>query len=112
MRHDFAGSYGLLAETFIRSQFARIGEPLCQFKPASGASAVTPAKEGKRMDLRTQKRSGNSGLLSRLSLPIFALIVTFIALFATASSYILIRVQNDHTLKMSEQSMKFVYRNM
>jgi two-component system sensor histidine kinase YesM len=59
-----------------------------------------------------QKRGGNSRLLSRLSLPIFVLIVTFIALFATAASYILIRVQNDHTLNMAEQSMKFVYRNV
>jgi len=58
------------------------------------------------------KRSGHSSLLSKLSLPIFALIVTFIALFATAASYILIRVQNDHTHKMAEQSMKFVYRNV
>ncbi|MFD0693904.1 sensor histidine kinase [Paenibacillus sp. GCM10027628] len=64
------------------------------------------------MTIRGQVRSGRSGLLSRLSLPIFALIVTFIALFATAASYILIRVQNDHTLKMAEQSMKFVYRNV
>lgn len=40
------------------------------------------------------------------------LIVAFIALFTTASSYILIRVQNDHALKMAEQSMKFVYRNV
>ncbi|MGO4495578.1 sensor histidine kinase [Paenibacillus sp. 2RAB27] len=59
-----------------------------------------------------RKRSRNSRLLTRLSLPIFVLIVTFIALFATAASYVLIRVQNDHTLKMAEQSMKFVYRNI
>ncbi|NOU85669.1 hypothetical protein GC102_07740 [Paenibacillus sp. LMG 31460] len=64
------------------------------------------------MAIQIQKRNGKSGLLSRLSLPIFVLIVTFIALFATAASYILIRVQNDHTLKMAEQSMKFVYRNI
>lgn len=64
------------------------------------------------MVIRFKKRSGHSGLLYRLSLPIFLLIVTFIALFATAASYILIRVQNDHTLKMAEQSTKFVYRNM
>lgn len=64
------------------------------------------------MPIRTRKRNTSSGLLSRLSLPIFALIVTFIALFATAASYILIRVQNDHTLKLAEQSMKFVYRNV
>ncbi|KIL38340.1 hypothetical protein SD70_27095 [Gordoniibacillus kamchatkensis] len=64
------------------------------------------------MVLRRRKRGGYSGLPSRLGLPIFALIVTFIALFATASSFILIRVQNDHTLKMAEQSMKFVYRNV
>ncbi|MEC0228504.1 cache domain-containing sensor histidine kinase [Paenibacillus alba] len=64
------------------------------------------------MAIRFKKRSGHSGLLSRLSLPIFVLIVTFIALFVTAASYILIRVQNDHTLKMAEQSMKFVYRNI
>ncbi|WP_391571388.1 sensor histidine kinase [Cohnella sp.] len=51
-------------------------------------------------------------LLSRLSLPIFALIVIIIAFFATAASYILIRVQNDHTLNMANQSMKFVYRNI
>ncbi|WP_171685128.1 cache domain-containing sensor histidine kinase [Paenibacillus planticolens] len=61
---------------------------------------------------RFRKRSGHARLLSRLSLPIFVLIVTFIALFATAASYILIRVQNDHTLKMAEQSTKFVYRNI
>ncbi|NIK78591.1 two-component system sensor histidine kinase YesM [Paenibacillus castaneae] len=61
---------------------------------------------------RLRKRRGNSGLLSRLNLPIFVLIVTFIALFATAASYILIRVQNVHTAKMAEQSMNFVYRNV
>ncbi|KRE48948.1 sensor histidine kinase [Paenibacillus sp. Soil724D2] len=64
------------------------------------------------MAIQIQKRKGKSGLLSRLGLPIFVLIVTFIALFATAASYILIRVQNDHSLKMAEQSMKFVYRNI
>ncbi|UKS27108.1 histidine kinase [Paenibacillus sp. HWE-109] len=64
------------------------------------------------MAIRFPASSGHSGLLSRLSLPIFVLIVTFIALFATAASYILIRVQNDHTLKMAEQSTKFVYRNI
>ncbi|MDG0810000.1 hypothetical protein [Cohnella rhizosphaerae] len=58
-------------------------------------------------------RSGHSaGLLSRLRLPIFALIVVIIAFFATAASYILIRVQNDHTRDTAEQSMKFVYRNI
>jgi len=62
--------------------------------------------------MRMRPWSGSSKLLSRLSLPIFALIVTFIALLATAASYILIRVQNDHTLEMAEQSMKFVYRNV
>ncbi|CQR57722.1 cache domain-containing sensor histidine kinase [Paenibacillus riograndensis] len=61
--------------------------------------------------MRIRKWKGSSRLLSRLSLPIFVLIVTFIALFATAASYILIRVQNDHTLKLAEQSMKFVYMN-
>ncbi|MBW7457822.1 histidine kinase, partial [Paenibacillus sepulcri] len=64
------------------------------------------------MLIRKRMRSGSSSLLSKLSLPIFVLIVTFIALFATAASYILIRVQNDHTHKMAEQSMKFVYRNV
>ncbi|MCL6458165.1 MAG: cache domain-containing protein, partial [Gorillibacterium sp.] len=64
------------------------------------------------MAIRIRKWKGNSKLLSRLSLPIFVLIVTFIALFATAASYILIRVQNDHTLKLAEQSMKFVYLNV
>ncbi|MZQ86931.1 hypothetical protein GQF01_32955 [Paenibacillus sp. 5J-6] len=64
------------------------------------------------MAIRIRKHSGSSGLLSRLSLPIFALIVTFIALFAAAASYILIRVQSDHSVKMAEQSMKFVYRNI
>jgi len=64
------------------------------------------------MVMRKRKRNGHSRLLTRLSLPIFTLIVTFIALFAAAASYILIRVQNDHTLKMTEQSMKFVYRNV
>ncbi|WP_409340715.1 sensor histidine kinase [Paenibacillus sp. MBLB4367] len=60
------------------------------------------------------KRKGirKSGLLARLSLPIFALIVTIVALFATTASYLLIRVQNDHTLKLAEQSIKFVYRNV
>nr|WP_286672540.1 sensor histidine kinase [Cohnella hashimotonis] len=51
-------------------------------------------------------------MLSRLRLPIFALIVVIIAFFATAASYILIRVQNDHTRDTAEQSMKFVYRNI
>ncbi|MDU0200614.1 sensor histidine kinase [Paenibacillus sp. MAH-36] len=64
------------------------------------------------MAIRIRKQRGSSRLLSRLSLPIFALIVTFIALFAAAASYILIRVQNDHSVKMAEQSMKFVYRNI
>lgn len=54
----------------------------------------------------------NSRLLYRLSLPIYGFIVAFIVLFTTASSYILIRVQNDHALKMAEQSMTFVYRNV
>ncbi|GGG61223.1 cache domain-containing sensor histidine kinase [Paenibacillus radicis (ex Gao et al. 2016)] len=57
-------------------------------------------------------RKGRSGLLSRLNMPIFLLIVVIIAFFATASSYILIRVQNGHTLQLAEQSMKFVYRNL
>ncbi|WP_167356962.1 cache domain-containing sensor histidine kinase [Paenibacillus pectinilyticus] len=62
--------------------------------------------------MQLRKRNSKSGLLSRLSLPIFVLIVTFIALFTTAASYILIRVQNDHTLQMAEQSMKFLHRNI
>ncbi|TXK85053.1 sensor histidine kinase [Paenibacillus sp. N3.4] len=62
--------------------------------------------------IRQRKRSDSSRLLARLSFPIFALIVIVIAIFATAASYILIRVQNDHTVKMSETSMKFVYRNV
>ncbi|MCD9020731.1 cache domain-containing sensor histidine kinase [Cohnella silvisoli] len=62
--------------------------------------------------MRKRTRNGNSGLLSRLSFPIFALIVAIIAFFATAASYILIRVQNDHTHNMADQSMKFVYRNI
>ncbi|RAV05508.1 hypothetical protein DQG13_02480 [Paenibacillus sp. YN15] len=53
-----------------------------------------------------------SRLFYRLSVPMLGLIVAFIALFTTAASYILIRVQNDHALKMAEQSMKFVYRNV
>ncbi|MEK8130374.1 histidine kinase [Paenibacillus filicis] len=65
-----------------------------------------------KMTISQRVRSSRSKLLARLSLPIFALIVTVIAIFASAASYILIRVQNDHTLKMSEQSMKFVYRNV
>ncbi|MDF2937815.1 MAG: putative rane protein [Paenibacillaceae bacterium] len=59
-----------------------------------------------------RRRGTSTKLLSRLTLPIFILIVTFIALFSTAASYILIRVQNDHSLKMAEQSLKFVYRNI
>ncbi|MBB6690873.1 histidine kinase [Cohnella xylanilytica] len=59
-----------------------------------------------------RRRSRPSSLLLRLSLPIFALIVTFIALFAASASYILIRVQNDHIAQMAEQSMKFLYRNV
>lgn len=62
--------------------------------------------------MRKRTRNSNSGLLSRLSLPIFALIVIIITFFASAASYILIRVQNDHTLSMADQSMKFVYRNI
>jgi len=58
------------------------------------------------------KKSGTSGLLSRLSVPVFALIVAIIAFFATAASYVLIRVQNDHTLRMADQSLKFVHRNV
>lgn len=58
------------------------------------------------------KRNGNSRLLSRLSVPIFALIVAILAFFATAAIAILIRVQNDHTLKTADQSLKFVYRNI
>ncbi|MFD0713123.1 sensor histidine kinase [Paenibacillus sp. GCM10027626] len=61
---------------------------------------------------RLRKQRGRTSLFSRLSVPIFVLIVTFIALFSIASSYILIRVQNDHTRQMAEQSMKFVYRNV
>lgn len=57
-------------------------------------------------------RNRHSNLLTRLSVPIFALIVTFIALFAALASYILITVQNDHTRQMAEQSMKFVHRNV
>ncbi|WP_158602321.1 cache domain-containing sensor histidine kinase [Cohnella endophytica] len=62
--------------------------------------------------MRKRTKNGSSGLLSRLSLPIFALIVIIITFFASAASYILIRVQNDHTLNMADQSMKFVYRNV
>ncbi|BFH61662.1 cache domain-containing sensor histidine kinase [Paenibacillus azoreducens] len=61
---------------------------------------------------RNRTRKDKASLLTRLSIPIFALIVTFIALFSTAASYILIHVQNDHNRKMAEQSMKFVYRNV
>ncbi|MBB6730095.1 cache domain-containing sensor histidine kinase [Cohnella zeiphila] len=64
------------------------------------------------MATESARRSRTSSLLRRLSLPIFALIVTFIALFATSASYILIRVQNDHTRQMAEQSMKFLHRNV
>jgi two-component system sensor histidine kinase YesM len=64
------------------------------------------------MTMRKRTRNGNSRLLSRLSLPIFTLIVIIITFFASAASYILIRVQNDHTLNMADQSMKFVYRNV
>ncbi|NBD25474.1 cache domain-containing sensor histidine kinase [Paenibacillus glycinis] len=65
------------------------------------------------MDASVVPRRGRpSSLLLRISLPVFALIVTLIALFATSASYILIRVQNDHTRQMAEQSMKFVYRNV
>ncbi|MBE1440972.1 sensor histidine kinase [Paenibacillus sp. OAS669] len=64
------------------------------------------------MILLISKRTGYSGLLARLGIPIFVLIVTFIALFAAAASYILIRVQNEHNLKLAEQSMKFVDRNI
>ncbi|GIO34441.1 MULTISPECIES: cache domain-containing sensor histidine kinase [Paenibacillus] len=58
----------------------------------------------------THKR--HTSLLARISLPVFALVVTVIALFAASASYILIRVQNDHTRQMAEQSMKFVHRNL
>ncbi|MEC0372295.1 cache domain-containing sensor histidine kinase [Paenibacillus chibensis] len=54
----------------------------------------------------------HSSLLARISLPVFALIVTVIALFAVSASYIVIRMQNDHSRQMAEQSMKFVYRNL
>ncbi|GBG08868.1 hypothetical protein B1748_04410 [Paenibacillus sp. MY03] len=64
------------------------------------------------MGMRLWKRRKGSGLLSRLNLPIFVLIVAIIAFFATAASYILIRVQNAHTREIAEQSMKFVYRNL
>lgn len=53
-----------------------------------------------------------SSLFYKLSLPVFGLIVAVIVLLTTAASYILIRIQNDHTLRMAEQSMKFVYRNV
>ncbi|WP_284645086.1 sensor histidine kinase [Paenibacillus silviterrae] len=53
-----------------------------------------------------------SKLFYRISLPMFGLIVVIIALFTSAASYILIRIQNDHSLRMAEQSMKFVYRNV
>lgn len=59
-----------------------------------------------------RRRGASTKLLSRLTLPIFILIVTFIAFFSAAASYILIRLQNDHSLKMAEQSLKFVYRNI
>ncbi|MEC0177193.1 histidine kinase [Paenibacillus favisporus] len=58
----------------------------------------------------TKKR--HTSLLARISLPVFALVVTVIALFAASASYILIRVQNEHTRQMAEQSMKFVHRNL
>lgn len=57
-------------------------------------------------------RRQTKNLFYRLSLPLFVLIVFFIALFSTAASYILIRVQNDHAGSMAEQSMMFVYRNV
>jgi len=60
----------------------------------------------------TRRTKPSAGLLSRLRFPIFALIVVIITFFATAASYILIRVQNDHTREMTEQSMTFVYRNI
>ncbi|MCM3042114.1 hypothetical protein M3201_20825 [Paenibacillus motobuensis] len=53
-----------------------------------------------------------SRLFNKLSLPLLGLIVVFIVLSTTASSYILIQVQNNHTLKMAEQSMEFVHRNV
>ncbi|MFM9331858.1 cache domain-containing sensor histidine kinase [Paenibacillus mesotrionivorans] len=59
-----------------------------------------------------RRRAAGTRLLSRLTYPIFLLIVTFIALFSTAASYMMIRVQNDHSLKMAEQSLQFVYRNI
>ncbi|RTE03530.1 cache domain-containing sensor histidine kinase [Paenibacillus whitsoniae] len=62
--------------------------------------------------LQLRKPNGNSRLLTSLSLPIFALIVGIIVVFATAASYMLIRVQNEHTQNMAEQSIKFVYRNV
>jgi len=59
-----------------------------------------------------RRRERHSSLLARISLPVFALIVTVIAIFALSASYILIRLQNDHNRQMAEQSMKFVYRNL
>ncbi|MCC3371903.1 sensor histidine kinase [Cohnella sp. REN36] len=59
-----------------------------------------------------EKRKPPASLMHQLSLPIYALIVTFIALFAASASYILIRVQNDHTRQLAEQSTAFVRRNL
>ncbi|MBB6670746.1 cache domain-containing sensor histidine kinase [Cohnella nanjingensis] len=64
------------------------------------------------MAANREKRHRQSSLMHRLSLPIYALIVTFIALFAVSASYILIRVQNDHTRQLAEQSTSFVRRNL
>ncbi|WMT40097.1 hypothetical protein RE628_22745 [Paenibacillus sp. D2_2] len=53
-----------------------------------------------------------SRLFNKLSLPLLGVIVVFIVLLTTASSYILIQVQNNHTLRIAEQSMEFVHRNV
>lgn len=62
--------------------------------------------------MQLTKRWSRSGLLSRLNMPIFVLIVAIITFYATVASYILIQVQNAHTRQMAEQSMNFVYRNL
>ncbi|TVY01224.1 cache domain-containing sensor histidine kinase [Cohnella terricola] len=64
------------------------------------------------MIARARKKKESSRLLTRLSVPVFALIVAIVVLFSAAASYLLIRLQNDHTLKMADQSLKFVHRNI
>ncbi|MFB9277524.1 cache domain-containing sensor histidine kinase [Cohnella cellulosilytica] len=59
-----------------------------------------------------RRKKESSRLLTRLSVPVFALIVAIVLGFAAAASYLLIRLQNDHTRQMADQSLKFVHRNI